>query len=68
MGSNHKSFAVHSNEGSLERCLQRHRDKHIHWRKIVMVIRNPLGLKSEMREKYKKIKMSKTVDFLRNPR
>ena len=32
------------------------------------VIRNPLGLKSEVREKYKKIEMSKTVDFLKNPR
>ena len=37
---------------------------------IVKVIRNPLGLNSEVRlqEKYKKIKMSKTVDFLKNPR
>ena len=63
-GSNHKNANL--------RCsaLLTAPSRHIRQSEIVKVIRNPLGLKSEVRiqEKYKKIKMSKTGDFLKNPR
>ena len=63
-GSNHKNANQRSS------ALLTTPSGHIQQREIGKVIRNPLGLKSEVRiqEKYKKIKMSKTGDFLKNPR
>ena len=41
---------------------------HIRQQEMAKVLRNPLGLKSEVRIRVQEKKMSKTVDFLKNPR
>ena len=64
VGSNHKKLRKKSS------ALLTTLSGHIRERHIVRITRNPLDLKSEVRiqETDKKIKMSKSVDFLKNPR
>ena len=67
VGSNHKSFNVVQCRSS---ALPTTPPRHIRLgdKERVEEIRNPLGLKSEVRIRVQEKKMSKTVDFLKNPR